>query len=55
MGESKVVIDVCTGTKNNGNEGEEPEDPKSPIIMDDTRNWLLIYLKTSGLYMEITI
>lgn len=50
MGESKVVIDVCTGTKNNGNEGEEPEDPKFPIIMDDTRNYAYLFEDQWPLY-----
>ena len=30
MGDSKVIIDVCTGIKNGGNEGGDPEDPKFP-------------------------
>ena len=50
MGESKVVIDVCTGTKNNGNEGEDPEDPKFPIIMDDTRNYAYLFEDQWPLY-----
>ena len=50
MGESKVVIEVCTGTKNNGNEGEDPEDPKFPIIMDDTRNYAYLFEDQWPLY-----
>lgn len=50
MGASKVVIEVCTGTKNNGNEGGDPEDPKFPIIMDDTRNYTYLFEDQWPLY-----
>ena len=43
MGDSKVIIDVCTGIKNGGNEGGDPEDPKFPIIMDDNRNYAYLF------------
>ena len=55
MGESKVVIEVCTGTKNNGNEGEEPEDPKFPIIMDDTRNYAYLFEDQWPLYGDLSL
>lgn len=54
IGESKVTIEVCTGTKNEGNKGEEPEEPKFPIIVDDTLI-MHIYLKINGHYMETMI
>lgn len=50
MGESKVAIEVCTGTKNNGNEGGDPEDPKFPIIMDDNRNYAYLFEDQWPLY-----
>jgi LruC domain-containing protein len=49
-GESKTVIEVCTGTKNNGNEGEEPKDPDYPIIVDDTRNYAYLFEDQWPLY-----
>ena len=49
-GESKTVIEVCTGTKNNGNEGEEPKDPDYPIIVDDTRNYAYLFEDQRPLY-----
>ena len=50
MGDSKVIIDVCTGIKNGGNEGGDPEDPKFPIIMDDTRNYAYLFEDQWPLY-----
>jgi LruC domain-containing protein len=50
MGDSKVIIDVCTGIKNGGNEGGDPEDPKFPIIMDDNRNYAYLFEDQWPLY-----
>ena len=48
--ESKVTIEVCTGTKNEGNKGEEPEEPKFPIIVDDTHNYAYLFEDQWPLY-----
>lgn len=50
IGESKVTIEVCTGTKNEGNKGEEPEEPKFPIIVDDTHNYAYLFEDQWPLY-----
>lgn len=50
IGESKAVIEVCTGTKNGGNEGEDPKDPDYPIIVDDTRNYAYLFEDQWPLY-----
>lgn len=50
IGESKVIIKVCTGNKNNGNEGGDPENPEFPIIMDDTRNYAYLFEDQWPLY-----
>ncbi|WP_303012787.1 LruC domain-containing protein [uncultured Bacteroides sp.] len=50
IGNSKVVIEVCTGNKNEGNEGEKPEEPQYPIIMDDTRNYAYLFEDQWPLY-----
>ena len=56
MGDSKVIIDVCTGIKNGGNEGGDP----GREFLSSRSSWMiiaimLICLKTNGLYMGITI
>ncbi len=44
MGDSKVIIDACTGIKKWWEMKEEiPEDPKFPIIMDDNRNYAYLF------------
>ena len=50
IGESKVTIEVCTGTKNEGNKREEPEEPKFPIIVDDTHNYAYLFEDQWPLY-----
>src|SRR5699024_10188346 len=47
---SKVVIEVCTGNKSEGNEGEKPEEPQYPITMDDTRNYAYLFEDQWPLY-----
>lgn len=41
MGDSKVIIDVCTEVKMVEMKEVNPEDPKFPVIMDDNRNYHL--------------
>lgn len=50
IGESKIIIEVCTGTKNGGNEGESPKDPDYPITIDDTNNYTYLFEDQWPLY-----
>lgn len=50
IGESKAIIEVCTGKKNEGNEGEDPKDPEFPIIIDDTRSYTYLFEDQWPLY-----
>lgn len=36
-GGSSAVIEVCTGTKNEGNKGETPQDPETPTVNDNQK------------------
>lgn len=52
IGESKVTIETCSGTINEGNQGGDPGSniPSFPIIMDDNQNYAYMYEDQWPLY-----
>lgn len=50
IGESKVIINVCTGIKNEGNGGGEPTNPEFPIEVEDNKNYTYLFEDQWPLY-----
>lgn len=50
IGESKILIEVCTGTKNGGNGGTDPTNPTFPIIVDDNHQYTYTFEDQWPLY-----
>lgn len=50
IGESKVIINVCTGIKNEGNGGGEPTNPEFPIEVEDNQNYTYLFEDQWPLY-----
>lgn len=50
IGQSKVIIETCSGTINNGNGGNPPTEPEYPIITEDTRSYSYLFEDQWPLY-----
>ncbi len=50
IGESKILIEVCTGTKNGGNGGTDPTNPTFPIIVEDNHQYTYTFEDQWPLY-----
>lgn len=50
IGQSKVIIETCSGTINEGNGGNPPTEPEYPIITEDTRSYSYLFEDQWPLY-----